>query len=166
MLLRYWARLYANPTKSEIALEPAIAALGEPYRAQHPFFGLKHIADFVLLRRKLIIEVDGSSHDTPVQKKKDLEHTIALKALGYEVVRITNEQAQAIPVEIVSDCLTRTPQTIQQLQTALERLRQDYPDLFVPKAKKPKRQKRRRKATRAAGTRGGGRRKRLASETV
>lgn len=148
MLLRYWAKLYSSPTDSEKAIEPAIAALGEPYRAQHPFFSLKHIADFVLLNRKLIIEVDGDSHSRPAQIKKDLEHTIALKALGYEVIRVTNEQAQAIPEETVKAALRATPQTLEELQRDLARLKVSHPKLFEPKPKKAYRK------------RGAGRRKR------
>ena len=146
----YWARLYLNPTPSEQALEPAIAALGERYRAQHPFFGLKHIADFVLLDRKLIIEVDGDSHEKPAQIKKDLEHTLKLKALGYEVIRVSNEQAQAAPAETVAHCLRAIPQTTEQLQASLARLLRNYPDLLVVKPKRPRSKRRPRSKKRAA----------------
>src|SRR5512139_1707813 len=145
-------------TPAEVALEPAIAALGERYRSQHPFWGLKHFADFALLERKLIIEVDGDSHDKPSQKKKDLEHTIALKSLGWEVVRVSNEQALANPSGTVAIALLETPQTTEQLQQDLERLKAEYPSLFEPK--KPKPRKRRQPAKpRGAGKRGAGRRK-------
>jgi very-short-patch-repair endonuclease len=145
-LLGYWQRLYDDMTPAEVALEPAIAALGERYRSQHPFWGLKHFADFALLDRKLIIEVDGSSHNTPSQKKKDLEHTLALKSLGWEVVRVSNEQAQAVPAETVAWCLRATPQTTEQLQTALARLKAEHPALFEPKPTKSRKPRRKAKA--------------------
>lgn len=160
MLLRYWCRLYQNMTESERALEPSIAALGERYRAQHPFFGLKLIADFALLDRKLIIEVDGNSHDRPAQKKKDLQHMIALKALGWDVVRVTNEQAQAVPAETVAAALARTPQTASQLGASLEQLLRDYPELAVEPPKRPRKKRRPRKAAGAAGKSGGAGRRR------
>jgi very-short-patch-repair endonuclease len=156
MLLRYWARLYNKPTEAEKAIEPAIASLGERYRSQHPFFALRHIADFVLLDRKLIIEVDGKSHSAPKQIKKDLEHTIALKALGYEVIRVTNEQAMAAPWETVLAALSQKPETLDALQVKLARLKKECPELWV---KKPR--KKRKKGS--AKKRASGRRKRPAS---
>lgn len=157
-MLGYWYRLYNNMTPAEKALEPAIAALGEPYRSQHPFLKHKLFADFALLNRKLVIEVDGDSHDKPSQKKKDLEHMLALKSDGWDVVRVSNEMATAIPADTVEWCLNQTPQTTEQLTQALERLRAEYPSLWLPKTPKPR--KPRRKATRAAGKRASGRRTR------
>lgn len=159
-LLGYWQRLYDDMTPAEVALEPAIAALGERYRSQHPFWGLKHFADFALLERKRIIEVDGDSHDKPSQKKKDLEHTIALKSLGWDVVRVSNEQALANPAGTVAAALQATPQTTAQLQAELQQLLQNYPSLLVEKPKRPRSKKPRRQAKgRAAGKRGEARRK-------
>lgn len=140
-------------TPSELALEPAIAALGERYRAQHPFLKHKHFADFALLDRKRIIEVDGDSHDTPRQKYKDLQHMIALKADGWDVIRVTNDAAKVAPVETVKAALTAIPQTAEQLEAALARLLRDYPELSVPPAKRSKRTKRRKPKKPAAGKR-------------
>lgn len=158
MMLRYWYRLYTKPTKAEDALEPAIAALGERYRAQHPWLKYKHFADFALLDRKRIIEVDGASHDTPRQKYKDLQHMIALKADGWDVIRVTNEQALANPSGTVAAALLATPQTAEQLQSSLRTLTQNYPELLVVKPKKSRRRKAR-SPKKAAGKRGGARRK-------
>lgn len=158
MMLRYWYRLYNNMTPAEQALEPAIAALGERYRSQHPFLKHKLFADFALLDRKRVIEVDGDSHDKPSQKKKDLEHMLALRSDGWDVVRVSNEQALAVPVETVAWCLSATPQTTEQLQRSLERLKAEHPALFEPKPTKSR--KPRRKAKAAQPKRGAGRRKR------
>lgn len=105
MMLRNWARLYTKPTPAEQALEPAIAALGERYRVQHPFFSLHLIADFVLLDSRVVVEVDGRSHDSPAQIRKDLQHMIALEERGWAVVRIRNEQAMANPTVALSAAL-------------------------------------------------------------
>jgi very-short-patch-repair endonuclease len=161
-MLGYWYRLYNNMTPAEKALEPAIAALGEPYRCQHPFLKHKLFADFALLGRKLVIEVDGDSHNKPSQKKKDLEHTLALKSDGWEVVRVTNEMALAIPADTVEWCLNQTPQTTEQLTRELERLKAEYPSLFEPKTPKPRKPRQPSKA-RAAGKRASGRRKQPAA---
>lgn len=109
MMLRNWARLYTRPTAAEISLEPAIAALGERYRAQHPFFGLYLIADFVLLDRRVIIEVDGDSHNTLAQRRKDLQHMIALEEQGWAVVRMSNAEAISDPYGALEWALSRVP---------------------------------------------------------
>lgn len=149
MMLRYWARLYLNQTAAEKALEPAIAALGVPYRAQHPFFQFKLIADFALIDDKLVIEVDGESHNRPAQIKKDLEHMIALKSLGWDVVRVRNEDATARPAETVRAALTAPRKALPELQEALAQHLQRHPELLVPRAKSPRKRKSRRRATRA-----------------
>lgn len=105
MILRYWARLYTKPTAAENALEPAIAALGRRYRAQHPFFSLHHIADFALLDEKVVIEVDGRSHQEPGQVRKDITHTLGLLKMGWRVVRCTNEEAVSNPHATVRELL-------------------------------------------------------------
>lgn len=97
MFLKNWARLYSKMTEPEKAMEPAIAALGRPYRVQHPFWDLHHFADFVLLQDKVVVEVDGKSHLAPKQIIKDLQHTLALQAKGYTVVRCSNEEAMRDP---------------------------------------------------------------------
>ena len=109
-MLKYWAWGYNNPTESELALEPAVAKLGKRYRFQHPFFKFHHLADFVLLDDKIVIEVDGASHNTPEQKIKDLKHTAELEALGYKVVRCKNEEAKSRPTETVAKLMASVPQ--------------------------------------------------------
>lgn len=138
LMLKYWARLYNNMTPAEQALEPAVAALGERYRTQYPFFGLRHIADFALLDRKLIIEVDGASHDHYKQKHKDLQHMLALEARGWSVYRCSNLQATVDPEGTVRAALAAPRTTREGLQEALAQLLLDHPDLPVALAMKSK----------------------------
>lgn len=99
--LHNWARLYSNPTVSELALEPEIAKLGVPYRAQHPLFAVHCIADFALLDEKIIIEVDGKSHNSESAKAEDRERTLKIERFGWVVVRCKNEDAQREPAATV-----------------------------------------------------------------
>lgn len=134
-LFKNWYYLYAHQTEPEKAMERAVCKLGERYRAQHLFPGLKHIADFALPDRKLIIEVDGASHMTEAQRIKDLVHTLALTKLGWTVVRCTNEDVQRAPDETLAGLLTAQAPTLGELQAALA----SYPpELLSP----PKRRKR------------------------
>ena len=146
-MLGFWYRLYHNMTPAEKALEPAIAALGERYRSQHPFLKHKLFADFALLDRQRIIEVDGASHDTPRQKWKDLQHMLALKADGWDVIRVSNDAATVAPVETVETALKALPQTVEQLQASLSRLVKDYPQLLKEPVRRAKKQSKKRRKT-------------------
>ncbi len=156
-LLGYWKRGCEFPTKAEAALETVIAALGERYRHQYPFWGLKYFADFALLDSKIIIEVDGDSHDTPEQKEKDLLHELAVLELGWVVMRISNEKALRYPdltdLLLRADEIKRLGKEFQetQLTEALARLHRDYPHLLAEAAKRST--SRRRSALKSAKTR-------------
>jgi hypothetical protein len=95
----YFTRLYLG-TPAELAIEPAIAALGVPYRTQFPLwlYGLgKFFPDFLLPTIGAVLEVDDESHDDPEKQKADGLRTSALEALGYVVVRCSNDEALADP---------------------------------------------------------------------
>lgn len=100
-----WAQLYTGQTKSEAALEPAVAALGRPYRFQHPFFGNHFFVDFALTEDKIIIEVDGKSHSGIAAKEADAERTRIIEKQGWTVVRCKNEDAVRDPAGTVARCL-------------------------------------------------------------
>jgi very-short-patch-repair endonuclease len=99
--LSKWAKLY-NGTPAEMALEPAIAALGRPYRFQHPLWSLGIFPDFVLLNERLVIEVDDKSHNRADKRKADALRTKKLNSLGWRVVRCTNEEALQAPFATVN----------------------------------------------------------------
>lgn len=149
MIFRNWYYLSANLTEAELALEPAIARLGERYRSQWLFPRFCHIADFVLLDRKVIIEVDGSSHDTPEQRRKDIVHTLQLASLGYKVIRVSNKEAIENPSGVIEslDARVANRPTVEALKAALAALPE-------PPPKKPRRRKQppAKKAQRKSGT--------------
>lgn len=107
-----WGRLYAQLTPAEAALEPAVAALGVPYRVQHPLFllpphHLRYFPDFVLLEQRVVIEVDDPGHDRRVKRTADAERTAALRAAGWRVVRCTNEDALRYPFATVNKLMAQ-----------------------------------------------------------
>ena len=61
--------------------------VGHKIRRQHIIDNF--IADFVCLRKKLVIEIDGEIHLK--QREYDELRTARLGELGYEVIRFTNE---------------------------------------------------------------------------
>ena len=60
------------------------------FRRQHPIGD--YIADFICLKQKLIIEVDGGYHSEPRQQEDDEIRTSELNSLGYRVIRFSNEE--------------------------------------------------------------------------
>ena len=50
-----------------------------------------YIADFVCRARKLVIEIDGVTHETPEELVHDVARTAYLEREGYRVMRFKNE---------------------------------------------------------------------------
>lgn len=92
-------------TDAERSIEPAVAALGVPYRTQFPcfLFGMgKFFPDFILPTIGVVLEVDDKSHNDPEKEKADALRTSALEKFGYVVVRCTNEEAVNDPYGTVN----------------------------------------------------------------
>ena len=51
-----------------------------------------YIADFVCHAARLIVEIDGETHDFEARQKYDLERDVWFEARGYLVLRIPNEE--------------------------------------------------------------------------
>ena len=61
---------------------------GYGFKRQRPV--LNYIADFMCQELKLIIEIDGSSHDSPEAFEKDQLRQKKLEQAGFTVIRFTN----------------------------------------------------------------------------
>ena len=92
-------RAYANElrksmTKAEACLwKYALRAgkmKGYQFRRQRPI--LTFIADFACLPLLLVVEVDGLSHDFADVGQKDEAKTQALEAVGFSVLRFSDEE--------------------------------------------------------------------------
>jgi very-short-patch-repair endonuclease len=51
-----------------------------------------YIADFVCRTQKLVIEIDGATHETPDEMVHDAARTAFLVEQGYRVIRFKNEE--------------------------------------------------------------------------
>ncbi|MDD3371181.1 MAG: DUF559 domain-containing protein [Alphaproteobacteria bacterium] len=69
------------------ALREATRSTGIRFRRQHPIH--PYIVDFVCLQLRLIVEVDGVSHER--REEKDLKRAAVLAQKGYRILRYTNE---------------------------------------------------------------------------
>ena len=59
------------------------------FRRQH-IIG-DYIVDFICLKQKLIIEIDGGYHQETTQQTEDKTRQNWLESMGYKVLRFTNE---------------------------------------------------------------------------
>jgi very-short-patch-repair endonuclease len=89
-------RLRTTMTRAETLLWRYIKAGrvdGLSFRRQVPM--RKYIADFVCHSHRLIIELDGESHEFESRIELDAERDAWFVSQGYSVVRFTNEQVLA-----------------------------------------------------------------------
>ena len=63
---------------------------GVQFYRQKPL--LEFIVDFYCPAARFVIELDGSQHEEPEQKQKDVERDAVLRELGLKVVRFDNRQ--------------------------------------------------------------------------
>jgi len=69
---------------------------GLRFRRQHPID--RYFADFACVALKLVVELDGKVHDEDQQQLDDYHRQQAIEALGWSVLRFTNEQVtQELP---------------------------------------------------------------------
>jgi very-short-patch-repair endonuclease len=62
------------------------------FRRQHPID--RYVVDFVTLDGKLVIEIDGATHSTPIELARDAARTQHLNSLGFHVIRFTNDDVR------------------------------------------------------------------------
>ena len=79
-------------TESERVLWEALRKLncGYHFRRQHPIGD--YIADFICIKKMLVIEVDGGYHNELRQLQDDLNRTEFLESKGFTVIRFKNEE--------------------------------------------------------------------------
>jgi ATP-dependent DNA helicase RecG len=84
-----------NSTPAETILWECLRNKNLKYKFRRQHIIDVFIADFVCIEKKLVIEVDGSYHNTPEQKEADEMRTQILNEIGFKVIRFTNEEVIA-----------------------------------------------------------------------
>ncbi len=103
---------YEKATPAEQILWEALSNKkleGYKFRRQHiigPF-----IADFLCLRHRLIIELDGLIHQRPENKKSDEERTRWLNKQGFSVIRFTNKEVEQNLDEVLNQIVKKLKHT-------------------------------------------------------
>ena len=72
---------------------------GHKFRRQHPVG--PYFADFACDRLRLIIEIDGGVHRLDAVATRDVQRQQTLEALGWSVIRVTNDQVYEAPERLI-----------------------------------------------------------------
>ena len=101
--------LRKNMTDAEMVLWGHLKAgvNGCKIRRQHPIG--QYIADFYCHKAKLVIELDGSIHNEIAVKENDQIRQKNLEALGYCVIRFTNEEVLKVAAATDFCCSNQLP---------------------------------------------------------
>jgi very-short-patch-repair endonuclease len=108
--LPYNPALVARAKEMRSQMPPAERRLWKGYLRHFPYRVLRQrpidqfIVDFYCAALRLVIEVDGESHDFEEAKERDLERTRVLEGYGLRVVRFTNQEVME-DFEGVCGCL-------------------------------------------------------------
>lgn len=89
--LKEWAReMRKEPTRAEAAMWRMLRHdnLEMRFRRQHVIE--EFIVDFVCLKKRLVVEIDGGIHEE--MKQADASRTERLEAFGFRVIRFSNEE--------------------------------------------------------------------------
>ncbi len=107
-LLSYAKNMRYEMTNAEICLWQYLRnnQTGFKFRRQH-IIG-NYIADFICIKERFIVEVDGRIHTLGEQKEHDDIRTNDLQKLGYRILRFTNDQV-----------INETDKVVQEITEAL-----------------------------------------------
>ena len=72
-----------------------------------------YIVDFVCLEKKLVIEVDGTYHSEYEQIEKDEFRTERLNAMGFTVIRFSNEEVLENIQQVINTIRTKLSEDIK-----------------------------------------------------
>ncbi len=119
MFYRASSQLFEKAKKLRETMTPAELILwdclrnsklsGFRFKAQHP---IKYfIADFYCHAARLVIELDGSVHDSLDQQEYDTNRTYVLEEFGLTVIRFRNEEVMHNLTTVLSEIAEHLPKT-------------------------------------------------------
>jgi very-short-patch-repair endonuclease len=103
-------KLRAKMPKAEVLLWTRFKEAnrhGHNFRRQHPIG--PYIVDFACALARLAIEVDGATHSSNSEIRRDARRDADLKARGWRVLRITNVDVYADLDAVVEFVLAQIP---------------------------------------------------------
>ena len=99
-LIAFARHMRKHPTRSEALLWAQLRGrkLGPRFRRQHPLLGF--IVDFYCPSYRLVVEIDGSVHDTERARRFDEARTVQL--VQFANVRVLRLSAELVEGDIVA----------------------------------------------------------------
>ncbi len=97
-------------TKAEVVLWVQLRALdatGQKFRRQHPVG--PYVTDFAHVAGALVIEADGATHSSPEGVEHDRRRDAYLRARGWRILRVRNEDIYADVARVVEEIVRRLP---------------------------------------------------------
>jgi len=95
----------ANPsvrvTNTENVFARALTAANIIYKRQYKLSPTGYVADFFLPSHNLVIEIDGSYHNSSPQKDYDSVRTTVLHRHGYNLIRYSNKAVTRSTVGVI-----------------------------------------------------------------
>jgi very-short-patch-repair endonuclease len=112
--IRFARWMHRHPTPSEAALWERLKGrqLGVTFLSQECILG--YIADFYCPAAQLVIELDGSSHDSPQGRASDAERDAAFERHKISVLRLASESSP-------DDQVARIERKLQWLRVARDK---------------------------------------------
>lgn len=86
--------------------------LGYKFRRQYVFAG--YILDFYCQKLKIAVEVDGKIHTIQKNRESDMAREEILKRYGVAIIRITNEEIESNPMEVLRKLKSYIKSMIQE----------------------------------------------------
>ena len=90
----YARRLRKNSTLSEVILWSKVLSkkrlLGLQFNRQKPL--LNYIVDFICKEEKIIVEIDGVTHNEKKTRDNDFKRQMELESLGFKVIRFSDAE--------------------------------------------------------------------------
>ena len=106
---KHATKLRNNLTKYEELAVIELNDLSVEYKVQY-CIGF-YIVDFFIPSKMLVIEIDGKVHDE--QKEHDQKRDNWLESIGFNVVRVKNNNTEDIP-KIVNACVNKSNKELQK----------------------------------------------------
>lgn len=89
--------------------------IGFQFNRQKPI--LNYIADFYCKEVGVVVEIDGSSHDTPEAQLKDKERDRQMRVIGLEIIRVSDRDvlrdAVRVAEFIMEECEKRRVRVVE-----------------------------------------------------
>ena len=104
------------PTYSERKLRSILRLKKVPFKDSQIIWytGCDRYTPDLLIGKKLIVEVDGKVHDKDFQKTPDRIRQRALENMGYDVLRVKNEEIQNTPDSVAERIIQKYLEVIEE----------------------------------------------------